>query len=251
MLNPVIQALDQIGSGVILFWNTLKHLPRFHREWGRFLEQCWFMGVRTAPLVAILSLFIGGVLALQVGFSTNAFAVNEFIGTIVGLSVVRELGPVMTAIMVTGRVGSAVTAELASMKVYQEVDALKTMSIPPERFLVLPRLMAMLLMMPALAISSIVFGWVGGQLMATYVPWLGLTPEQYYYSLRDQVDWKDLTNGLIKAEVFGLLIIMVCCNIGLRTRGGPREIGAAVTKAVVSCIIFILSVDLFVTYVLG
>lgn len=246
-MNPVIKALDGIGACVLLLGRTVRFLPSAHRQSSRILEQCLFMGYATLPLVAILSFFIGAVLALQFGYATRSFALTDFIGSIVGLSMARELAPVMTAVMVAGRVGSAVTAELGSMKVYQEVDALKTMNIPPERFLVLPRLVAMVVVMPILTMVSIVTGWIGGQVVAKYVDWIGLTSQSYYNSLKSAMTLKDITDGLIKGELFGLGIILICCTIGLRTRGGPREIGNAVTQAVVICIIFILVSDYFIT----
>jgi phospholipid/cholesterol/gamma-HCH transport system permease protein len=208
------------------------------------------MGYATVPLVAILSFFIGAVLALQIGYSIMDFGAKQYIGTIVGLAMVRELSPVMTAVMVTGRVGSAVTAELASMKVYQEVDALRTMNIPPERFLVLPRLAAIILVMPVLLMVSVITGWMGGQIVSELVPWIDLSSQSYYNSLKSFTDWDDVTDGLVKAELFGIGILLISCHLGLRTSGGPREIGAAVTRAVVVCIIFILIFDYFITNIL-
>jgi phospholipid/cholesterol/gamma-HCH transport system permease protein len=250
MANPVTHSLSQIGSGVLLMWRTFLYMPTLPRQMDRFIYQCYSMGYNTLPLVGILSFFIGAVLALQIGYSMRSFAVNDFIGAIVGLSLVRELAPVMTAIMLAGRVGSAITAELASMRVYQEVDALITMNIPPERFLVVPRVAAILVVMPVLTIVAVVSGWIGGQLVAEYVPWIGLTPQAYYNSLKGVMTIKDVTDGLIKAEIFALMIAIISCNVGLNTKGGPREIGSAVTRAVVSCIIFILILDYFITNIL-
>ena len=175
------------------------------------------------------------------------FGAKQFIGSLVGLSVTRELGPVMVAILIAGRVGSAITAELASMKVYQEVDALITMNIPPERMLVLPRLAAILVMMPVLTLIGIICGWYGGALICQYTHFISIDSETYFAALKRYMDWKDITDGLLKAEVFGFVIVLVCCHIGLNTRGGPREIGASVTKAVVTSLILILVLDYFVT----
>ncbi|MEX0326074.1 MAG: MlaE family ABC transporter permease [Puniceicoccaceae bacterium] len=241
---------EWIGSGVQMALRTLGYLPQLPRHWKQLIDQCLFMGYATVPLVAILSVFIGGVLALQIGYSILDFGAKQYIGTIVGLSMVRELSPVMTAVMVTGRVGSAVTAELASMKVYQEVDALKTMNIPPERFLVMPRLAAIFLVMPILLMVSVVTGWMGGQLVCQFVPWIDLSSQAYYNSLRSFMDLGDVTDGLVKTQLFGIGIVLIASHIGLRTSGGPREIGAAVTRAVVVCIIFILIFDYFITNIL-
>jgi phospholipid/cholesterol/gamma-HCH transport system permease protein len=178
------------------------------------------------------------------------FGAKQFIGTLVGLSMARELGPVMVAILVTGRVGSAITAELASMKVYQEVDALVTMNIPPERMLVLPRLAAVLVMMPVLTTIANLSGWYGGALVCKYTGFISVEPDAYFAALKRFMDMGDIWDGLIKAEVFGFVIVLVCCNVGLNTRGGPREIGASVTRAVVVSLILILVLDYFVTKIL-
>jgi phospholipid/cholesterol/gamma-HCH transport system permease protein len=249
-MKALMDLFEWIGSGVQMSLRTIGFLPNLPRQWKQLIEQCLFMGYATVPLVAILSVFIGAVLALQIGYSIMDFGAKQYIGPIVGLSMVRELSPVMTAVMVTGRVGSAVTAELSSMKVYQEVDALKTMNIPPERYLVMPRLAAIVLVMPILLMVSVVTGWMGGQIVCQYVPWLSITPDTYYNSLKAMMTLDDVTDGLIKAELFGIGILLISSHLGLRTSGGPREIGAAVTRAVVVCIIFILIFDYFITNIL-
>jgi phospholipid/cholesterol/gamma-HCH transport system permease protein len=238
---------EEIGSTVLLAVRAAKYIGTLPRQFPRFIEQCYLIGYTTLPIVTILSFFIGSVLALQSGYSMENYGTKQFIGTLVGLSMVRELGPVMVAILVTGRVGSAITAELASMKVYQEVDALVTMNIPPERMLVLPRLVAVLVMMPVLAIIADVCGWYGGALICKYTAFISIEPDTYFVALKRYMEVKDVCDGLIKAEVFGFAVVLVCCNIGLNTRGGPREIGASVTKAVVISLILILVLDYFVT----
>ncbi|HNX04173.1 MAG TPA: ABC transporter permease, partial [Opitutales bacterium] len=149
-----------------------------------------------------------------------------------------------------GRVGSATTAEISSMRVYKEIDALQTMNIPPERLLVAPRLAAIFLVMPFLTLISIVSGWVGGAIVASQVGWIDLSQTSYFTTLTRFVSGKAVCEGVIKGEFFGLAIILICCAIGLRASGGPRQIGESVTKAVVTSIIFILFTDYFVTDVL-
>lgn len=249
-MRAVTSTLDWIGGCVLMTGRALRHLPALPRQWSRVMEQSLFMGYATVPLVAILSFFIGAVLALQIAYSIIDFGAKQFIGSIVGLAMVRELSPVMTAIMVTGRIGSAITAELASMKVYQEVDALRTMNIPPERFLVLPRFTALMLVTPILVMVSVVTGWIGGQVVCQFVSWIDISPQAYYQSLMSMMSAKDVVDGLIKGQIFSLGIVLIACHMGLLTRGGPREIGAAVTQAVVICIIFILVIDYFITKVL-
>ena len=239
--------LGHIGGTVLLLVQALKYVHTLPRQFGRFIEQCYLIGFTTLPIVTILTFFIGSVLALQSGYSMENFGAKQFIGTLVGLSVVRELGPVMVAILIAGRVGSAIAAELASMKVYQEVDALVTMNIPPERILVLPRLAAILVMMPPLTLIGILCGWYGGALVSQYTHSISVDNEAYFAALKNFMKWQDVVDGLLKAEVFGFVIVLVCCYTGLNTRGGPREIGASVTKAVVASLILILVLDYFVT----
>ncbi len=246
-MKQLTNILEEIGSTVQLLLRSASYIGTLPRQWVRFIEQCYMIGYTTLPIVAILSFFIGSVLALQAGYSMQNFGAKQFIGTLVGLSMTRELGPVMVAILVAGRVGSAIAAELASMKVYQEVDALVTMNIPPARMLVLPRLAAVIVMMPVLTIIANIVGWFGGAVVSKYVAFIGIDPPAYFSAMRRFMEFKDVANGLIKAEVFGFVIVLVCCNIGLNTRGGPREIGASVTRAVVTSLILILVLDYFTT----
>lgn len=247
-LNTIADGLDRIGSAVILFVEALKHIHTIPKQIDRVLFHCFHIGYKTFPIVAVMSLFIGGVLALQTGFSLeNVSGAQSFLGSIVGLSMARELGPVMTAFLVAGRAGSAITAELASMKVYQEVDALVTMNLSPERILVLPRLLAICIMMPILVISSIIIGWYGGMIVSHYVGFISLEPETYWQGLREFISFKSVKDGLVKGEIFGIVVVLICCNEGLRTVGGPREIGHSVTRAVVSSMMMILFLDYFIT----
>lgn len=249
-MRIILKILSDFGQAFLLLARSLRHLPSLPRQTGRVIEHCYLIGYTTFPIVAILSFFIGSVLALQTGYSLQTFGAVDFIGTIVGLSMARELGPVMAAILLAGRVGSAISAELASMKVYQEVDALVTMNIPPERMLVLPRLVAVLLMMPVLAIIAIIVGWLGGAVVASQVSFIALDPRIYFDGITRFVEFKDVLDGLIKAEIFGFVVILISCYVGLQTRGGPREIGNSVTRAVVLSLIAILFLDYFITQAL-
>lgn len=238
---------EGLGSAILLAVRAFASLPSAPRIIKRVVEQAFFGGYASLPIVSILSFFIGAVLALQAGITLQNFGMKQIIGTLVSESLVRELGPVMVAILVAGRVASATTAELASMKVYQEVDALVTMNIPPERFLVLPRLLAVLLYMPVLTIIAIVIGWTGGAVVCHYVQFIGVEPTQYFGGVKQFLNTHKLVDGLIKAEIFGFCITLIACNTGLRTRGGPREIGFAVTRSVVFSLVTILVLDYFIT----
>lgn len=250
-MNQVLYIVAFVGSNVSLFLRAMQHVGTLHRQCSRLIEQAFFIGYTTLPIISILSVFIGAVLALQSGYTMrNTPGAQNFLGAIVGLSMCRELGPVMACFLLAGRVGSSITAELASMKVYDEVDALRTMNIPPERILVLPRLAATALVMPLLTIFSIAIGWYGGAVVVDHVDFINIDTTTYWNNLRDFVRYDSVKDGLIKAELFGILVTLICCHEGLQTSGGPREIGRAVTRGVVSSMIVILFLDYFVTKIL-
>ena len=250
-MNRIRNFLEAFGSGLIKTWRAFAFLPSAPRILKRTAEQGYLIGYTSIPIVSVLCFFIGGVLALQAGISLRDFGAKEFIGALVGASMARELAPVMVAILLAGRVGSAVTAEFASMKVYSEIDALITMNIPPERLLVLPRMLAVLIVMPVLTILANLIGWFGGAVVCEYVDFIGLSGSQFFRNLQTFVTFNDVLDGIIKAEIFGFVIMMIACNTGLRTRGGPREIGFAVTKSVVLSLVAILTLDYFITKILA
>jgi len=245
--NQIARFFDDVGNNVILLYRTLGYFPIALTQTKRIVEQCYLMGIKTIPIVTILSFFIGAVLALQTGFVLSQLGAVEFIGSIVGLSMCREMAPVMVAFLLACRVGSAVTAELASMKVYSEVDALKVMNVPPEKILVMPRLVAALLIMPVLNVIATVVGWMGGMLVSKYIEFIQLEPNIYWRNLKDFTVFADLLDGTVKAEIFGFAVVLIACNQGLVTSGGPREIGHSVTKSVVTSMVFILLTDFFIT----
>lgn len=248
---PIKQIIEETGSCLTLLKRASLFLPTVPKQYERIISQIFFIGYTSVPIVGILSCFIGAVLALQTGFSMKTIpGAQEYLGSIVGLSMCRELGPVMTAFLLAGRVGSAITAELASMTVYQEIDALKTMNISPDKILVMPRLLATALIMPILAMFSILMGWFGGMIVVEHVNFITIDTQIYWRSLKDFVDGESLSDGLIKAEVFGIVVALICCHQGLRTKGGPQQIGFSVTRAVVISMIFILILDYFVTKLL-
>src|SRR3954471_5212158 len=201
-MKQINAILEGFGSTIQLLFRSLSYAGSLPRQTARFIEQCYMIGYTTLPIVAILSFFIGSVLALQAGYSMQNFGAKQFIGSLVGLSMARELGPMMVAILLAGRVGSAIAAELASMKVYQEIDALVTMNIPPARILVLPRLAAALVMVPVLGIIADLVGWFGGAIVAKYTHFISIEPEAYFATMRQYMNFGDVGNGLVKGEIF-------------------------------------------------
>lgn len=238
---------QNIGEMWILLWRTLGMLPQAWRQRRKVAEQLFEIGNASLLMACILSLFIGGVLALQAGPKLVERGLANVIGAIVGLSMCKELGPVMMAVLIAGRVGSAMAAEIGSMRVYQEIDALQTMNINPLSYLVLPRLIAISLALPLLVIFSVLVGWSGGAMVSVYNHQIGLSFAGFFDSLRANVGVGDVLNGLFKSLVFAVVIGTVSCHQGLVTLGGPRGIGRSVTKAVVNSIVLILILDYFLT----
>ena len=239
--------LGDIGRMLLLLQEALASLPAAWRQRAKVFDQLFEIGNASLFMACLLSLFIGGVLALQTGPVMSDRGVTNFIGGMVGLAMCKELGPVMMAVLIAGRIGSAIAAEIGSMRVYQEIDALRTMNIDPIHYLVMPRLIAICVALPLLVIFSTLIGWMGGALVVTINPAINLSYVGYVNSLGDMVDGGDLLNGFIKSLVFALIIGIVSCHQGLETIGGPRGVGRSVTKAVVNSIALILVFDYFLT----
>lgn len=241
---------QNLGEMIVLLWRTLRTLPQVFRQRRKIGEQLFEIGNASLLMACVLSLFIGGVLALQTGPTLAERGLTAFLGQIVGLSMCRELAPVMMAVLIAGRIGSAMAAEIGSMTVYQEIDALRTMNINPVSYLVLPRLVAISVALPVLVVFSVLVGWLGGALVAQSNEHIALSFFGFFNSLQEGVHLGDVLNGLAKSFAFAVVIAIVSCHQGLQTIGGPRGIGRSVTKAVVNSIILILILDYFLTRLL-
>jgi len=238
---------QNIGELLVLFWRTLQALPQTWRQRRKVYDQLFEIGNASLLMACILSLFIGGVIALQTGPLLAERGLATLIGSVVGNSMCKELAPVMMSILIAGRIGSAMAAEIGSMRVYQEIDALRTMNINPVHYLVLPRLVAISCALPVLVIFSIQVGWMGGAMVSVFNDRIGVSFTAFFNNLRETVDLAKIMNGLFKSFVFAVVIGTVSCHQGLQTIGGPRGIGRSVTKAVVNSIVLILILDYFVT----
>src|SRR5678816_3278494 len=189
---------QNIGEIIILLLRTVRALPRGWRQRRKICEQLFEIGNASLLMACILSLFIGGVIALQTGPRLAERGLSNLLGGLVGLSICEELAPVMMSILIAGRIGSAMAAEIGSMRVYQEIDALRTMNIDPIHYLVLPRIVAITISLPILVVFSILVGWVGGALVAAFNGDIQLGFEAYFNSLRQTVEVGDVVNGLVK-----------------------------------------------------
>jgi phospholipid/cholesterol/gamma-HCH transport system permease protein len=238
---------QNIGELWLLFWRTLRVLPLAWRQRRAVSEQLFEIGNASLLMACILSLFIGGVIALQTGTRLAQRGLTNLLGGLVGQAVCEELAPVMMAVLIAGRIGSAMAAELGSMRVYEEIDALRTMNISPIHYLVLPRMVAISVALPILVIFSMLVGWCGGALVASANPAINVSAVAFFDDLRHSVRMFDVSKGLLKSLIFAVVIGLVSCHQGLQTIGGPRGIGRSVTKAVVNSIVLVLILDYFVT----
>jgi phospholipid/cholesterol/gamma-HCH transport system permease protein len=241
------EMFQNLGEILVLLWLTVKALPKTWRHRRKVFDQLFEIGNASLLMACILSLFIGGVIALQSGPVLRERGLVSALGGLVGLSICKELAPVMMAVLIAGRIGSAMAAEIGSMAVYQEIDALRTMNINPTYYLVLPRMVAISIALPMLVVFAILVGWVGGALVANYNERISLEFSAFFNNLKSMVDIGDIVNGVFKSFVFAVIIGIVSCHQGLHTIGGPRGIGRSVTKAVVNSIVLILILDYFLT----
>jgi phospholipid/cholesterol/gamma-HCH transport system permease protein len=209
------------------------------------LRQVEAIGSRSTTIVLLTALFTGMVLALQTGFALGRFGAKPYVGAVVGLSLARELAPVLTALMVAGRVGAGIAAEIGSMRVTEQVDAIRSMGADPVQKLVVPRVVAATLSLPMLTAMAAILGIVGGLVIAATQ--FGITPNFYLQTIYNNVTVDDFLSGIAKTVVFGWIIAMVGCYFGLTASGGTVGVGQATTRAVVAASISVLISDFFLT----
>ncbi|MCK4271056.1 ABC transporter permease [bacterium] len=236
-----ISFIEHVGGVFVLLGRVLKSLPWLFGNLGLVVEQMSQMGVNSLPLVLITSIFTGAVSAIQAAYQFQDFVPMRYLGTAVGKAVVIELGPVLTALVVAGRVGASIAAELGTMKVTEQLDALKTLAIDPVPFLVSPRFIAGLAMLPILTIMSDFIAIMGGYTVALL--FLDITSNTFLSGLKMFFHFRDVIAGLVKALVFGGIISTIGCYQGFQTKGGAKGVGRSTTKAVVISMVLILIGD--------
>jgi len=237
--------LETAGRLVLFAAASLSHCvrpPIYLRLIGRQMVE---IGYYSLPVVGLTAIFTGMVLALQSYTGFARFAAENAIPNVVVVSITRELGPVLAGLMVAGRVGAAMAAEIGTMRVTEQIDALETLATNPFKYLIVPRLIAGLTMLPALVLVADVIGVFGGYVVSIYK--LGFNPATYLKNTLDFMETEDVVSGLVKAAVFGFLITLMGCYHGYRSRGGAQGVGAATTNAVVSASILILCFNYFIT----
>jgi phospholipid/cholesterol/gamma-HCH transport system permease protein len=252
----VLEFLARVGHVVLLFLAASGRLAMFT---GTALTHCFRppfylrlvgrqmvdIGYYSLPVVGLTAIFTGMVLALQTNTGFSRFAAEGAVATIVMLSMTRELGPVIAGLMVAGRIGASIAAEIGTMRVTDQVDALSTLSTNPFNYLVVPRLIAGTATLPALVLVADIIGVFGGYLVSTYK--LGFNPSAYLGQTADYLRSEDVISGLVKAAVFGFIVALMGCYHGYHSRGGAQGVGAATTQSVVSASIMILLLDYVLT----
>lgn len=237
--DVLLQYLLLVSDVMWFFWTGL-FSPRGIR-WRQVLYEMSLMGSRAFGVVGLIAFLVGGTMALQSAAQLRQFGANVFVVDLIGVSITRELGPLMAAIVVAGRSGSAVAAELATMVITEEVDAVRTMGLNPIRFLVLPKVVAISITQPILTVLANCMGILGGFVVA--VLYLDLSPETFVNRLEQALMFKDVWTGLVKSAIFAQLIVTIGALCGMRTRGGADAVGRSTTTSVVASIFAVITAD--------
>lgn len=235
-MRPVLAFFEFVGESSLILGDAAKRAPRRPVEWKETVAQMAFVGVASVPIVALTAFFSGAVLALYLTQFLRQYGAQTFVGATVGLTAAREIGPVIAGIMVSARAGSAMAAQIGTMAVTEQIDALRMLGVHPTNYLVIPRMIAAILMVPILALVSIWMAVLGGLLVSASE---GLSPVLFIASVQRFVEPLDLVKGIAKGPFFGLLVALVACQQGLRTKNGAVGVGRSTTNAVVISMVLV------------
>ncbi len=244
----VVNFFEDAGMAVMLWFKAtvLVFLPPW--RFRIVFKQCEQIGLRSLPVVMVSATFIGMVFGMHSFSGFSRFGASSLAPTVVALAITREMAPVITALMVAGRAGAAMTAEIGSMKVTEQIEALRTLATNPIKYLAVPRLIAGTLMLPMLTIFADACGLFGGYIVSTTM--MGMSPQLYIHSTWDALYPSDILGGLMKATFFGFAIALICTHYGFKTKGGAEGVGISTTKSVVVSSMTILISDFFLTRLL-
>ncbi|MFQ5718242.1 MAG: MlaE family ABC transporter permease [Acidobacteriota bacterium] len=245
MPATVREIIDDLGGLGLLAWDTVRYGVRRPLGFGLLIDQIYAIGVRSLSIVGIVALFTGLVIAVQTTHSLSNYGGQVFVGDLLALSLVRELGPVLTSLMIAGRVGAGIAAEIGSMTVTEQVDAIRALAANPIKKLVVPRVLACVIMVPLLVVIASTLGIFGGLIIA--VTEIDQAPAYYMRHVVTALGLADIASGLIKSAVFAFVIAIIACHRGLNVTGGAAGVGGATTRAVVAASISILVSDFFIT----
>ncbi|MAU60525.1 ABC transporter permease [Parvibaculum sp.] len=244
----VLATLAEIGALTRFIWLSVSHIFRPPFFWRLTAQQMLRIGYFSLPVVALTAFFTGGALALQIYYGGNSLNSESIVATIVALGITRELGPVLGGLMVAGRVSAAIAAELGTMRVTEQIDALTTLSTNPHKYLVVPRVVAAVITLPALVFVADIIGIMGGFVVSTGS--LDFNAGVYIKNTADFLKFDDVMSGLTKAAVFGFIIAIMGCFHGFNSKGGAQGVGRATTNAVVTASILILAANYVMTSLL-
>ncbi len=237
------------GQIVFLFQDIIRCLFKYPLRCGLLMRQIEFIGAKSVPVVIITGGFIGAVFAAQTEFQFKDLGLSSGVGPVVAIAMCRELGPVLCALMIAGRIGSAFAAELATMKITEQIDALRSLAVYPTEYLIVPRFLGILLSMPILVALAILCGIGSGYYVAVHI--LDVPGVYYWHNTVVYTHAKDIWIGLVKGFFFGLIIVLVGCNKGLNAAQGAEGVGLATTEAVVDSFIIVLIANFFFTFLLN
>ena len=244
-MNPFVKFIFELQEISFLIWRAFSGLARKPRYISETVRQMDLIGVGSLPIVLLTGFFTGGVLILQTFPTLQYYSIQSEAGRSVATSLIRELGPVLSALMVSGRIGSAISAELGSMVVSQQIDAMRALGTDPNRKLVAPRLIALIFMLPLLTVAADIFGIIGGGIIASLL--YNQDFNVYMTSVRAGIGTKDIVGGMIKPLFFGLIIGSIACHKGLSTSGGTVGVGRSTTNSVVLASIWVIIFDFFLS----
>lgn len=248
--RPIIYFLVQLSRVAHLavqtfYWIFVAPLQGRGLRWKSTVEQMVRIGYESIPIVTLIAFFVGLIIAMQSAYQLQQFGATIYVANLVAVSITRELSPLLTAIVITGRSGSAITAEIGTMKVSEEIDALKTMGFNPIKFLVVPKTLAMLIMLPTLTIIANFIGILGGYIISMAT--LDITSTRYINQTTSALAFRDLFSGLVKSVFFALIIAKIGCYEGFNVEGGAEGVGKSTTRSVVASIFLIIAADVFFT----
>ncbi|MBU4121795.1 MAG: ABC transporter permease [Pseudomonadota bacterium] len=246
--RAVLENIEEMGKILLLFISVLAWMFRPPLKLRNIFKQMEFVGVKSIFVVVLTGTFTGMVMALQGYHGFRMFGAESLVGGTVALGMTRELGPVLTSLMVTARAGSAMAAELGTMRVTEQIDALYVMAVNPVKHLIVPRVIAGVLMVPLLTVVADFVGILGGYFVGVHI--LGINSGVFVKNITRLVELDDIYNGLVKAACFGLILSLIGCYKGFNTRGGAEGVGRATTEAVVLASITILISDYFLTAIM-
>ncbi len=243
--SPATSLVEAVGEHMLLLGRALFWLVKPRFRWHTFVEAADFIGVQSILIVTMIGTFVGMVFSLQLTSALRQFGTESFVGATLGIALTRELAPVFTSIVVAARAGAGMATELGSMRITEQIDALSTMAVNPVQYLVTPRLIAGLIMVPLLSMLFNVVGMCGGYAVAVWLE--GVDKGVFLENARWIVDVKDVTQGVIKATVFGGGLALISCYQGFNASGGAKGVGVGTTRAVVGSFVMILVLDYFLT----